>query len=117
MPSLKQSIGNKKYVSKDDVCFLMSTTIARDELLQEIEVEKERQVFCDRLSIEQKEFTGSMQNGLKAEMTIILDHDEYDYEQKLKYRDKVYSIYRTFVRSDGDIELYCDVRVGGQYGN
>lgn len=117
MPSLKQSIGNNKHASKDDVCFLMSTTIEHDELLQEIEVETERQVFCDRLSIGQKEFSVSMQSGLKAQITIVLDHDEYDYESKLKYRDKVYSIYRTFVRADGDIELYCEVRVGGQYGN
>lgn len=117
MPSLKQSMGNNKHASKDDVCFLMSTTIENDELLQEIEIPVERQVFCDRLSIGQKEFTVSMQNGLKVEMTIVIDHDEYDYEQKLKYRDKVYSIYRTFVRSDGDIELYCEVRVGGKNGN
>lgn len=114
MPSLKQSIGNNQHASKDDVCFLIPTTIEEDELSQEIVVDGQpRQVFCDRLSIGQKEFTVTMQNGLKAEMTIVMDHDEYDGEEKLKYRDKTYSVYRTFVRGDGDIELYCEVRVGG----
>ena len=113
MPSLKQSIGNKEHASKDDLCFLISKTITTDELLQEIEVETERQVFCDRLSTGHREFNETMRNGLKAEMTIVMDHDEYDGEDKLKYQDKMYSIYRTFVRGDGDIELYCEVRVGG----
>lgn len=117
MSSLKQSIGNKKHASKDDVCFLISTTITKDELLQEIKTDVERQVFCDRLSVGQKEFAVSMQNNLKPEMTIVMDHDEYDYESKLRYRDKSYSIYRTFVRDDGDIELYCEVRVGGHSNN
>lgn len=114
MPSLKQSIGNREHASKDDVCLLLSSTIIVDDLLQEIETPVERQVFCDRLSVGQKEFSVTMQNGLKAEMTIVMDHDEFDRETKLKYRDKVYSIYRTFVRGDGDIELYCEVRVGGK---
>ena len=113
MPSLKQSIGSSRHVSLDDVCFLMSTSIIVDELLQQIEVTLPELVYCSKLSVGQKEFSVTMQKGLKAEMTIIMNHDEYDGEKVLEYNRKKYSIYRTFVRDDGNIELYCEVRVGG----
>lgn len=113
MPSLKQSKGNNEHTSKDDVCFLMSSTIILDEMLQEIEITSPRFVYCSTLSIGQKEFSVAMQSGLKAQMTIVIDHDEYDGEKEIEYNRITYSIYRTFVRDDGDIELYCEVRVGG----
>lgn len=113
MPSLKQSKGNNEHTSKDDVCFLMSSAIILDEMLQEIEITKPRFVYCSTLSIGQKEFSAAMQSGLKAQLTIVIDHDEYDGEKEIEYNRVTYSIYRTFVRDDGDIELYCEVRVGG----
>lgn len=113
MPSLKPTTQIGEYASKDDVCFLMSTTVVLDELLQEIEVKRPAMVYCATSSIGQREFTATMQNGLKAELTIIINHDEYDGQREIEYNRQMYSIYRTFVRDDGDIELYCEVRVGG----
>lgn len=113
MPSLKQAKGSNQHVSLDDVCFLMSSTIIVDDLLQEVEVFLPELVYCSRSSVGQKEFSATMQAGLKAEMTIIMNHDEYDGEKELEYNRAMYSIYRTYVRDDGNIELYCEVRVGG----
>jgi len=113
MPSLKPSIGSKEHASKDDVCFLMTSTIILDDLLQEIEVTLPEMVYCSVSSIGQKEFSATMQAGLKAQKTIVIDHDEYDGQTQVEYNSVMYSIYRTFVRDDGDIELYCEVRVGG----
>ncbi|MGA3598581.1 hypothetical protein [Lysinibacillus agricola] len=113
MPSLKQSIGSGKHFSKDDICFLMSTKITVDELFQQIEVALPEMVYCAVSSIGQNEFSVSMQNGLKARLTIIVDYDEYDGEKQVEYNRQMYSVYRTFVRDDGDIELYCEVRIGG----
>lgn len=112
MPSLKQSIGNKKHISKDDVCFLMVSTIIIDELLQEVEKTLPELVYCAPVSIGQHEFSIAVQAGLKSQLTLIIDHDEYDGEKEVEYNRVKYSIYRTFVRSDGDIELYCEVRTG-----
>jgi hypothetical protein len=96
------------------VCFLISPTITKDALKQEIKTDGiPRQVFCSTTNISRQEFNVSMQAGLKAEKVIIIDHDEYDGEEKLKYANKNYSVYRTFVRPDNFIELYCEVRIGG----
>lgn len=113
MPSLKNTVQSGKNVSKDDICFLMSSTIIIDELLQEIEETLPELVYCATSSIGQREFSASMQAGLKAERTIIIDHDEYDGQKEVEYNRKKYSVYRTFVRDDGNIELYCEVRTGG----
>lgn len=113
MPSLKPTSQNGRYVSKDDVCFLMTTTTTLDEMMQEIEIQLPEMVYCATSSIGQREFSATMQNGLKAQLTIIIDHDEYDGQKEVEYNQVKYSIYRTFVRGDGDIELYCEVRVGG----
>lgn len=113
MPSLKQSIVRGKHFSKDDICFLMSTIITVDELFQQIEVKQPEMVYCAVSSIGQNEFSASMQNGLKANLTIIIDYDEYDGQKSVEYNRKMYSVYRTFVRDDGDVELYCEVKIGG----
>lgn len=113
MPSIKPTTGSKKHISLDDVCFLVSRTFEQDELGQEIPINSERQVFCSSLSITRAEFSLAGQLGLKPNITIVVDHDEYDEEETVKWHDKTYSVYKNFVRNDGYIELYCEVRAGG----
>lgn len=112
MPRLKNSNGNSEHISKDDVCFLLSTTIMNDELLQEIELTLPELVYCAPANIGQREFSITVQAGLKSQLTLIIDNEEYDGEKEVEYNRVKYSIYRTFVRSDGDIELYCEKRMG-----
>lgn len=120
MPSLKQTPGDKRHISLDDVCFLISATSTEDELGQPIETETLRQVFCSRLNITRTEFFNAGQLNLKPQMTILVDSDEYDGETSLRYDEhgnlteesQKYHIYRTFMRSDGYAELYCEVRAG-----
>lgn len=112
MPSLKQSQNNGEHISLDDVCFLMSQRITYDELMQEIIEYIPELVYCSKLSIGQGEYSIAIQNGLKAKFTIVIDYDEYDGEQEVEYERKKYSIYRSFARKDGYIELYCKERVG-----
>lgn len=112
MPSLKSSMGKREHISLDDVCFLISVTTIEDELGQPIESEAERQIFCSKLSVNRAEFYAAGQLDLKPQLLLVVDSDEYDDEKNLTYKDKKYSIYRTFMRSDGYTELYCEVKVG-----
>lgn len=112
MPSLKPTLNSGEHISLDDVCFLLSSTVIYDELMQEVEILLPELVYCSKLSIGQGEFSIATQNGLKAQFTLVIDYDEYDGEKLVEYNQKKYSIYRTFVRKDGYIELYCEERVG-----
>lgn len=113
MPSLKQTPGNNQHISLDDVCFLISITSTEDELGQPIETEMPRQVFCSRVSVSRQEFQVAGQLDLKPQMTILVDSDEYDSEEMLRYGEKKYHVYRDFMRPDGFTELYCEVKAGG----
>lgn len=114
MPSIKTTVGNMKYLSFDDVLHFPTITTIEDELGQ---VEKNedfnRMAFCSKSSVNRAEFLAAGQLDLKPQIQLIVDSEEYDGETKLKYVNTVYSIYRSFERSDGSTELYCEVKAGG----
>lgn len=112
MPRIKPSIQNKQHISLDDMCFLIVQEMKDDHLGQHIPIEKKRQVFCAQTSIYSQEFFSAGQSGIKSTLMLVVDSEEYDGQQILEYEDKRYSIYRNFPRSDGQTELYCEVRVG-----
>ena len=109
MPSLKSSIGNNKFISLDDICNLLSQTSTKDELGQPIITEKPFMAFCSKLSITRQEFNVAGQHGHKPEMMLVVDSDAYDQEKNVEYHNKKFHIYKTFARSDGFTELYCEV--------
>ncbi|MBH0174715.1 hypothetical protein IHV09_14195 [Fictibacillus sp. 23RED33] len=114
MPSLKSSLGNNEHISLDDVCFLVSVTTVKDELGQPIEEQEvERQIFCSEMSVSRAEFSAAGQNDRIPQCTLVVDSDEYDQEIEVKHGKKKFTVYRTFLRSDGLTELYCEVRAGG----
>ena len=114
MPSLKSSVGNAKRISLDDVCFLISVETEKDALGQIIATnEIPRQIFCSTLSMNRQEFLTGGQLGLKLQLLFVVDSDEYDNETALRYENQKYTVYRTFPRSDGFTEVYCEVKAGG----
>jgi SPP1 family predicted phage head-tail adaptor len=85
-----------------------------DELGQEDEQEIfDNQVFCEKKSVPQNEFFQAGQNDIKASCVLIVHTLEYQGQEKVKFQDKIYSIYRTYERNDDKTELYCEVRSGG----
>jgi hypothetical protein len=112
MPSFKSAIGKPSTISLDDYCNLISTTTIKDDLNQFITNEKKYMVFCSKLSITRAEFNTAGVLGFKPDMMLIVDSDSYDQEKLLEYGFKKYSIYKTFQRTDGFTELYCEVKTG-----
>lgn len=72
-----------------------------------------RQVFCKKKSVPQSEFFQAGQSDIKASHVLIVHVLDYQDERKVKYRDKEFSIYRTYERDDEKIELYCEVKASG----
>ncbi|WP_097073797.1 phage head closure protein [Ureibacillus xyleni] len=95
-----------------DVISLVNVTITKDDLLQEIEVKSNREVFANKKSIAQSEFFNAGQTGIKPEYQFVIRVSDYDNEKELIYNNKTYLIYRTYEKGE-NIELYCEVRVGG----
>ena len=113
MAQLKQYIGNAKYISLDDVCTLVSITYAKDKLGQQNKTETTKDVFCTVLSINRYEFNVAGQLGIKPKIMIVMHFEEYEGETKVIYNGKNYRVYKDFARSDGFVEIYCEVQTGG----
>lgn len=97
----------------NDILLFPVITITKDELGQVEEGEVfSRQVFCKKKSVPQSEFFQAGQSNIKASHILIVHVWDYQGERKVKYRDKEYSIYRTYERDDEKIELYCEVKAG-----
>ena len=98
----------------NEILFFPVVTVIEDELGQQIRTEDySRMVFCDEKSIAQNEFFSAGQSGIKAARKLIVNSGDYQEEVKLKYKDKIYNIYRTYTTEDEKTELYCEFKVGG----
>ncbi|KMP32227.1 phage head-tail adapter protein [Bacillus cereus] len=98
----------------NEILHFATVTIVEDELGQKEEIKTfNRQVFCKKKSVPQSEFFQAGQSDIKPSCILIVHILDYQEERKVKYREKEYSIYRTYERDDEKIELYCEVVAGG----
>jgi len=96
-----------------NVLFFPVVTITEDELGQKhMNEDYSRMVYCNEKGIPQSEFFAAGQAGIKATKKLIVHMGDYQDEMKLMYKDKIYSIYRTYQTEDEKIELYCEMKVG-----
>ena len=103
----------------NDVAYLVSTTEdGVDEYGDPKIVETQKQIFCNVMSIGQKEFYDAQTVGAKPELKIVIadyydysDEDEViveDYRGKTRYQ--VLRTYRTLGSNELEITLYGGVR-------
>lgn len=71
-----------------------------------------RQVFCHVDSVTQSEFFNGGATGLNPEYRITMFRFDYDDETILEYNGEYYSIYRTYIARNDEIELYVERRKG-----
>lgn len=89
MPSLKPNVSSNINVSLDDVCNLITIETEPDDLGQPIlTTETSRQIFCAYTSPSRMEFSAAGQLGMKPDLVLIVDSDEYDNEMVVEYGGK-----------------------------
>lgn len=100
--------------TKYDKIFLIREDYETDAIGQEIAKETKSEVFCEISSISQSEFKAAGQSGIKPECKIVIWEAEYSNEQMIELDGKRFTVYRTYSRDDGKIELYAEVRMGNE---
>lgn len=73
---------------------------------------QETELFCAEFPVISSEFYKASQQGIMCEKALLINSDEYDYEETCVYEDVQYKIFRTFNRVDGYTELYLNQNVG-----
>lgn len=93
----------------DDVIYLIKdqNTGSKNSVGDPIFEPVERMVFADEKGIRQSEFYQASAQGLKPEIMFEMRLADYQQEQKLKFNDAIYDIFRTFKKNKDYIELVC----------
>lgn len=93
---------------------LLKTTYTQDDVGEWTETSTEANVFAYVSSVSMSEFYQAGLQGMKPEYRFLIWQTEYDGEETLKYNDTVYTIYRTYIRDDGRLELYVTLKKGDE---
>lgn len=102
-------------MDRSDVITLLATTQTQNAFGVWEETTTNRDVFCKVDSVTRQEFFEGGRNGLNPEFRITMFFGDYNGEREVIYKDKPYTVYRTFHGRTDTIELYVE-RKGGSNG-
>ena len=92
--------------------YLLTIAYSIDSIGQRKETASEKCVFALVESVSMNEFFQAGEIGLKPDLKFTIWLTEYEGQENLRYKSDIYSIYRTYRRKDGRVELYAQKRVG-----
>ena len=88
-----------------DVCYLITEGTGARGIFDTPD-RVERKVFCQVLSVSRSEYYNAHNAGMEPEYVLKLTRDkEYQGELSVRFREKNYTVIRTYVTGDGGIEL------------
>lgn len=95
-----------------ETIYLQTLAYTVDSIGQRTATVSEKAVFAKVESISMSEFFQAGVTGLKPDLKFTVWLTEYEGQENLRYGTDVYSVYRSYRRKDGRIELYTQKRVG-----
>lgn len=93
---------------------LITSEYKQDVIGQWIEEVTKTEIYAIVESVTMSEFYQAGMQGMKPEYKMTIWLPEYNGAENLEYNGKTYSIYRTYRRADGRIELYVTERKGDE---
>ena len=91
---------------------LITTEYGQDDLGEWTETQTKTEVFAMVNSVTMNEFYNAGLQGFKPDYRFSVWMTEYNDQELVEYKGKVYSVYRTYRRDDGRIELYVNEKKG-----
>ncbi|MBS6503981.1 MAG: phage head closure protein [Clostridium sp.] len=64
-------------------------------------------IYANKKSITQSEFYQAQAQGFKPELKFEINSFEYESNKKIRYKGKIYKIFRTYEISPEKIEIVC----------
>lgn len=99
-------------MDRSDIIYLISQSKYQDNTGVWRSTRSKRQVYCQVDSISQSEFFEAGRNGLNPSFRFTVFAPDYENESIVEYKSETYAVYRTYLRKNDYIELYCE-RKGG----
>lgn len=99
-------------MDRSDVITLVASTKSQNAYGVWVETKTKRDVFCQVDSVTRAEFFEGGRNGLNPEFRMTMFFGDYQGEREVIYKEKQYSVYRTYQGRNDTLELYVE-RKGG----
>lgn len=99
-------------MDRSTVITLVGVTYTTDSIGQRKAIESDRAVFGNVQSVTRGEWVDAGNRGFKPEWRVTMFAPDYAGEGIVKIESTRYSVYRTFIRQDENIELYLERRPG-----
>lgn len=92
---------------------LVGVSYAADEIGQQVPVRgAARTVFCRISSTRSAEWFKAGQSGMKPAFAATVNLDDYQGEALAEYNGRTYSVYRTYAKARGLLELHLEEKGG-----
>lgn len=99
-------------MDKTTVIKLIKEHITYDEIKQKVVERTSREVYAQMRGIVRAEWFEAGRNGLKPEITFVMNAFDYEGEKIIEHNGSVYGVYRTYIGRNDSIELYCEKKGG-----
>ena len=93
---------------------LLTIEYAQDDLGEWIKTVTKMEIFARVESVSMSEFYQAGMQGFKPEYKMTIWMSEYGGQELLEYNEKIYTVYRTYRRDDGRIEMYVSEKKGDE---
>lgn len=78
----------------------------------EVKSESARNVFVNVKSVTRQEFFEAGQAGMQPQYVFTMFGPDYEDEKIVEYKGTRYAVYRTYLKTSDDIEVYVEERAG-----
>lgn len=92
----------------DVVTLIKSEEVGKNDFGQTEYREIKRDVFCLVGDVRQSEFFTAQQIGIKPSNMLVTNPINYEGEEYVEFRSRKFKVYRTYERSENEIELYIE---------
>lgn len=101
-------------MNKSGIAYLIADTYTQNDYGVMEKQSTRKKVFVNTTSVTGTEWFEGGRNGLNPQYRFIMFSHDYNNEKVIEYNSIQYTIYRTFLRSTDEIELYAELRKGNE---
>lgn len=99
-------------MDRSDVIYLIAENWQQNEYGVEEPVQTEKKVYAAVRSVTGNEIAEFGRNGISPEFRFDVFRYDYNGEKLVRYKNRVYSVYRGYIGQSDVMELYCELRGG-----
>lgn len=101
-------------LNRSDTASLITLSYTQSDYGVYTSSESSLSVYVDVTSVNSKEWYEGARNGLNPQYRFTMFSFDYDGQKIIEYNGTRYTVYRTFLKSKDEIELYTELNKGNE---